>query len=103
MQDPPNRSFDPSLLRDAVIRRIYRRTSAEGTIRVPAVPAMIDEYLQLCGNVCATLGVWYAPEQFAQLRSALEVELAKAFKAFPRSDVLISYHAPFGTGVNFHV
>ncbi|BBN48137.1 MULTISPECIES: class I SAM-dependent methyltransferase [Mycobacterium avium complex (MAC)] len=103
MQDPPNRSFDPSLLREAVIRRIYRRTSAEGTIRVPAVPAMIDEYLQLCGNVCATLGVWYAPEQFAQLRSALEVELAKAFKASPRSDVLISYHAPFGTGVNFHV
>lgn len=44
------------------------------------------------------------PEQSAQLRSALETELAKAFKASPRSDVVISYHSPFGSaGVNFRV
>lgn len=103
MQDPPNESFDPLMLREAIIRRVYRRSSAEGHIRVPAVPGLIDEYVQLCGNVCATLGVWHTPEQSAQLRAALETELAKAFKASPRSDVLISYHAPFGTGVNFRV
>lgn len=103
MQDPPNTSFDPLMLREAMIRRLYRRLSAEGQIRVPAVPDLIDEYVQLCGNVCATLGVWYTPEQSAQLRAALQVELAKAFKASHRSDVLISYHAPFGTGVNFRV
>jgi len=91
------------MLREALIRRMYRRSSAEGHIRVPAVPDLIDEYVQLCGNVCATLGVWYTPEQSAQLRAALEVELAKAFKASPRSDVVISYHAPFGSGVNFRV
>lgn len=91
------------MLREAIIRRSYRRSSAEGHIRVPAVPGLIDEYVQLCGNVCATLGVWYTPEQSAQLRTALEVELAKAFKASPRSDVVISYHAPFGSGVNFRV
>lgn len=92
------------MLREAIIRRMYRRSSAEGQIRVPAVPGLIDEYVQLCGNVCATLGVWYTPEQSAQLRTALEVELAKAFKASPRSDVVIAYHAPFGSGgVNFRV
>jgi SAM-dependent methyltransferase len=91
------------MLREALIRRLYRRLSAEGHIRVPAVPALIDEYVQLCGNVCATLGVWYAPEQAAQLRTALKAELEKAFKASPRSEVLISYQAPFGTGVNFRV
>ncbi|OBH46552.1 class I SAM-dependent methyltransferase [Mycobacterium mantenii] len=103
MQDPPNRSFDPSMLREAMIRRMYRRLSAEGHIRVPAVPGLIDEYVQLCNNVCATLGVWCPPEQSAQLRAALQAELAKAFKASPRSDVLISYQAPFGTDVNFRV
>ncbi|OBK76176.1 bifunctional 2-polyprenyl-6-hydroxyphenol methylase/3-demethylubiquinol 3-O-methyltransferase UbiG [Mycobacterium sp. 1165178.9] len=103
MQDPPKRSFDPSMLREAMIRRLYRRLSAEGQIRVPAVPALIDEYVLLCGNVCATLGVWYTPEQSAHLRAALEVELAKAFRASHRSDVLISYQAPFGEGVNFRV
>lgn len=91
------------MLREALIRRLYRRLSAEGHIRVPAVPALIDEYVQLCGNVCATLGVWYAPEQAAQLRTALKGELEKAFKASPRSEVVISYQAPFGTGVNFRV
>lgn len=103
MQDPPNASFDPLMLREAMIRRLYRRLSAEGHIRVPAVPALIDEYVALCGNVCATLGVWYTPENSARLRAALEVELAKAFKASPRSEVLISYQAPFGMDVNFRV
>ncbi|KKC06068.1 class I SAM-dependent methyltransferase [Mycobacterium nebraskense] len=103
MQDPPPSSFDPSMLYEAMVRRWYRRSSAEGHIRVPAVPSLIDEYVQLCGNVCATLGVWHTPEQSAQLRTALEAELAKGFKASPRSDIVISFNAPFGTSVNFRV
>ncbi len=91
------------MLREAIIRRLYRRSVAEGQIAVPAVPALIDEYVLLCGNICATLGVWYTPEQSAQLRTVLEAELAKAFKASPRSEVVISFQAPFGTGVNFRV
>jgi precorrin-6B methylase 2 len=91
------------MLREAMIRRLYRRSTAEGQIRVPAVPGLIDEYVQLCGNICASLGVWYTPEQSAQLRALLEAELAKAFKASPRSDIVISFHAPFGTGVNFRI
>lgn len=86
-----------------MIRRLYRRSSAEGHIRVPAVPSLIDEYVLLCGNLCATLGVWHTPEQSAQLRRALEAELAKGFKASPRSDILISFDAPFGTSVNIRV
>lgn len=103
MQDPPPSSFDPPMLHEAMIRRLYRRSVAEGQIRVPAVPGLIDEYVQICGNVCATLGVWYTPEQSSHLRTVLEAELAKGFKASPRSDVVISFHAPFGTGVNFRV
>lgn len=91
------------MLREAIIRRLYRRSATEGQITVPAVPALIDEYVLLCGNICATLGVRYTPEQSAQLRTALEAELAKAFKASPRSEVVIAFNAPFGTGVNFRV
>jgi len=91
------------MLREAMITRLYRRSVAEGQVRVPAVPSLIDEYVQLCGNICASLGVWYTAEQSAQLRTVLEAELAKAFKASPRSDIVISFHAPFGTGVNFRV
>ncbi len=91
------------MLREAMIRRLYRRSAAEGTLRIPAIPSLIDEYVQLCGNICASLGVWYTAEQSSQLRKALEAELVKAFKASPRSDIVISFHAPFGTGVNFRV
>lgn len=101
--DTPPQSFDPSMLREAIVRRLYRRSVAEGQVTVPAVPALIDEYVLLCGNICATLGVWHTPEQSARLKTVLEAELAKAFKASPRSEIVISYDAPFGTGVNFRV
>ena len=76
---------------------------AEGQIRVPAVPGLIDEYTQLCNTICAGLGVPYTPEQSIQLRRVLEAELAKAFKSSQRSDVLISFQVPFGTGLNYRV
>lgn len=91
------------MLRDAMASRLYRRSVAEGKITLPAVPGLIDEYVHLCGNLCATLGVVYTPEQTAQLRRVLEAELAKAFKASQRSDIVISFQAPFGTGLNYRV
>jgi SAM-dependent methyltransferase len=103
VQDQPSQALDPSILREALIRRLYRRSVAEGEIRLPAVPSLIDEYVLLCANICATLNVWHTPEQSAQLRLALQAELAKAFKASSRSDIVISYDAPFGKGVNFRV
>ncbi|ORW69030.1 class I SAM-dependent methyltransferase [Mycobacterium saskatchewanense] len=103
MEDGPPRSFDPSVLREAMVRRLYRRSTAEGQITVPAVPGLIDEYVQLCANLCASLGVAYTDEQSVQLRVVLEAELAKAFKASPRSDIVISFSVPFGTGLNYRV
>jgi SAM-dependent methyltransferase len=91
------------MLREAMVRRMYRRTMAEGQITVPAVPGLIDEYVQLCADMCGSLGVTYTPEQSAQLRRVLEVELAKAFKASQRSEVAISFQVPFGTGLNYRV
>jgi SAM-dependent methyltransferase len=91
------------MLREAMVRRMYRRTMAEGQIMVPAVPGLLDEYVQLCGNVCASLGVEYTPEQSVQLKRVLEAELAKAFKGSQRSDIVISFQVPFGTGMNYHV
>ncbi|OIN80699.1 SAM-dependent methyltransferase [Mycobacterium malmoense] len=103
MEDPPARPFDPSMLREAMVRRLYRRSLAEGQITVPAVPGLIDEYVRLCGNICASLGVAYTAEQSAQLATVLEAEVAKAFKASQRSDIVISFQVPFGTGLNYRV
>lgn len=91
------------MLREAMVRRMYRRTLAEGQIAVPAVPGLLDEYAQLCSSICASLGVVYTPEQSVQLRRVLEAELAKAFKASQRSDIVISFQVPFGAGLNYRV
>jgi SAM-dependent methyltransferase len=91
------------MLREAMVRRMYRRTLAEGQIAVPAVPGLLDEYTQLCSSICASLGVVYTPEQSVQLRRVLEAELTKAFKASQRSDIVISFQLPFGAGLNYRV
>lgn len=103
MQDPPTGRFDPPTLRDAMARRLYRRSVAAGQITVPAVPALIDEYMKICHHIFASVGAQQTADETAQLRTMLETELARAYNASQRSNIVISYHAPFGVGMNYRV
>jgi precorrin-6B methylase 2 len=103
MEDPAVRSFSPAKLGEAVVRRLYRRSVVTTQITVPAVPAMIDEYLAMCHNVFAAAGVQYTAEQAAQLKMVLLVELTKAYKASHRSNIVIAFDAPFGLSMNYRV
>jgi SAM-dependent methyltransferase len=91
------------MLREAMARRLYRRAVMTAQITVPAVPSMIDEYVNMCDNVFAASGVRYTAEQSAQLKSVLAAELLKAYSASSRSNIVISFHAPFGIGMNYRV
>jgi 2-polyprenyl-3-methyl-5-hydroxy-6-metoxy-1,4-benzoquinol methylase len=103
VEDTPLRSFDSSVLREAMARRLHRRAEAEGKITVPAVPSLVDEYVKMCENVFAGMGVQYTAEQSAQLRTVLKGELTKAYRTSPRSVVVISFNAPWGTTLNYRV
>jgi precorrin-6B methylase 2 len=103
VKDAPSGSFDPSTLRDAMGRRLYRRAVVEGKITVPAVPAMIDEYVKMCENVCAVAGTQQTPSERAGLKTWIETELARAYAASHRSNIVIGYFAPFGIGVTFRI
>src|ERR1700710_2218194 len=103
MEDPSTGLFDPSTLREAMTRRLYRRSIAAGQITVPAVPAMIDDYLKMCDNIFASVGAQQTDEVAAQLKSMLTAELARAYCASQRSNIVFSFHAPFGIGVNYRV
>ncbi|BAX92896.1 hypothetical protein MSG_02752 [Mycobacterium shigaense] len=103
MEPRPPGSFDVSALREAMARRLYRRTVAQGQLILPAVPAMIDEYLTMCQNLFASLGVIYTSEESAQLKTVLQGELAKAFQASSRSNIVIEYTSPFGVMLNYRV
>src|SRR3984885_6148145 len=103
MEDPAVRSFNPTMLREAMARRLYRRAVVTAQITVPPVPSMIDDYVTMCGNVFAVAGVQHTAEQSAQLKTVLAAELAKAYSASSRSNIVISFHAPFGITVNYRV
>jgi SAM-dependent methyltransferase len=103
VDDPAVGPFSPSTLREAMARRLYRRSVAMGQITVPAVPSLIDEYVKMCDNIFASVGVQYSPEEFAQLKTVLKTQLAQAYQASSRSNIVISFHAPFGTALNYRV
>jgi SAM-dependent methyltransferase len=90
-------------LREAMARRLYRRSVAMGQIAVPAVPSLIDEYVKMCDNIFASVGVQYSPEEFAQLKTVLTTQLEEAYRTSSRSNIIISFHAPFGTALNYRV
>ncbi len=84
-------------------RRLYRRSVAMGQITVPAVPSLLDEYVRMCDNLFASVGVQYSPEEFAQLTTVLKAQLAEAYRTSSRSNIVISFHVPFGTALNYRV
>ena len=84
-------------------RRLHRRAEAEGKITVPAVPSLVDEYVKMCENIFAGMGIQCTVEQSAQLKKVLQGELTKAYKTSPRSVVVIEFNAPWGTMLNYRI
>ena len=94
---------DPPQLRDALARRLFRRSVVSGQITLPAAPAMIDEYVTMCENIFAAVARRFTAEQLADARAVLESQLTQAYSTSQRSNIVISINAPVGTMLNCHV
>jgi SAM-dependent methyltransferase len=90
-------------LRESLARRLHGRSVVTGQITLPAAPGMIDEYVTMCENIFADVGRRFTTEQLAHVRTVLEGQLAEAYAASPRSTIVLSYNAPIGTVLNYHV
>jgi SAM-dependent methyltransferase len=100
----PGRPLDPTLaLRESMARRLHRRSVVAGEITLPAVPGMLDEYVKMCATLFEAVGRRFSAEQLTHVRKVLEGQLAEAFAASPRSTIVITYNAPVGTTLNYHV
>ena len=66
-------------LRAALVRRLHSRAVASGSIVLPAVPAMIDDYMHMCTKTFSAIGVAFKDEELNQLRSALDCQLDAAY------------------------
>ena len=86
-----------------LIRTLQRRAVVEGRITLPAVPAMIDDYLAMCLATFGAIGVVFTDDQQAELREVLLGQLDAAFTASPRSEIVIAYDSPVGHLVNYRV
>ena len=93
----------PDALRPAMTRRLLRRAVTSGRIRLPAVPALLDDYQALCERSFAALGVTFNAAQQARLKSVLAGQLAAAYAASPRAEIVIAYESPVGLTVNYTV
>src|SRR5215475_3360049 len=102
MDKPPLRSVNATV-RDAMTRRLHRRSVVNGTITLPAVPGMIDQYVSMCESLFTTVGRPFTVEQLAQVRAVLEGQLEEAYTNSPRSNIVISFDAAVGTVLNYHV
>ena len=80
---PTPGSFTATELREALTRRLQRRSIVNGQIRIPAVPGMIDEYVHLCEAIFAGVGRRFTPEQLARLTEVLTQQLSAAHRASP--------------------
>lgn len=96
-------SIDTAYMRNAMTRRLLRRGVSSGQVTLPAVPAMLEEYVSLCNNIFTALGRKFSSAELDHLRSLLAKELANAFSASNRSNIVISYEAPIGTVLNYHI
>lgn len=94
---------DPVELREALARRVRRRAVVNGSISLPAVPGMLEEYVALCLDTFAAIGVTFSEGEVSHLRDALESQLAQAYAESPRSQIVIAYESPVGAVVNYHV
>ena len=87
----------------ALARTLRRRAVAQGSITLPAAPALLDEYVSMCLDSFRAIGVDFTEDQRAELRTALEGQLAEAFTASPRSEIVITFDSPVGHIVNYRI
>ena len=92
-----------SPLRESMTRRLYRRSAVEGTIRLPAVPGMIDDYVTMCGSVFADIGRVFSAEELDHLRSVVQQQLDAAYQQSPRATIVISYRAPSASLLSYEI
>ena len=84
-------------------RRLHQRALAQGSITLPAVPSMLEEYVAMCDRTFRAIGVTFTPEQVEHLRAVLKAQLDEAYMSTSRSDIVITYDSPAGLLVNYHV
>jgi len=99
----PQRETNPSVVKQALLRRFDRRITGQGEIELPCIPAMIDPYMAKLESLWKVIGKPFSEEELAQLRKAVETELARGYTAsvYSRLSVRFETHRPPHPGIQY--
>src|SRR6185503_14191052 len=99
------RETTPSVLRNAIVRKLGQRIVAQGEIEFPCVPALLDVYLARLFSLWELLGKPFSEDELGPLRQGLEALLAEGHRQSSQSRVVVTYktQAPPDPGIAYHV
>lgn len=93
----------PSLISQAMFQRIKQRIAVSGTIKIPAVPGLLDQYVETCSALFGAIGRGFAAEEIESARTLILEKLRKAYRGSPRSKIVIRFEAESARPLGYSV
>jgi SAM-dependent methyltransferase len=97
--------MQPTVLRQAAIRKLPNRLTAKAEILLPAVPGLAEHYVQGLNTTWSALGRQFTPPELEHLTQVLGNTLKQAFDDSPYSRVSVAYETdpPPKTSLTWHI
>jgi SAM-dependent methyltransferase len=99
----PSVITDPQILYDAMMGRFNSRIYARGEISLPAIPSLVDYYLEGLDQIFTSLGKQFSEEEIQQLRHNLISQLEQGFRASPHSYIVLRYDPSDNGGISYNI
>src|SRR5262245_47684016 len=98
--------YDHSALKAAMIRRLPRAPlTAKGQIRLPAIPALLDDHVESVMTLFRSVGRNFNEAEIAHLRDILRRKMDEGYQKTPYAGVLVQYETQGlpKTGINYRI
>jgi SAM-dependent methyltransferase len=79
------------ILRQAILRKVPTRLFGKGELIMPAVPALVDYYVDLLNQTWRALGRIFSSEELDYLRKVMREQSEQAFALSPYSRLSVTY------------
>lgn len=86
-----------------MLERVTQRIATTGSIKLPAVPGLVDEYVRLCAAVFGASGRGFRRDELEQAKLLLAERLKSAFAGSVRSKIEIAFEAESARPLSFVV
>ena len=100
-----SRETNAAILRQAMLRRLPRRSAASGQVIWPAVPGLLDHYVRALGAIFASVGRTFSEAELGVVRENMQKHIGPAFAASPHSRLIVDYRtqAPPSTALDYTI